>query len=529
MQTELVIKNYRCFPDSRPARISFRDGFTAFIGVNNSGKSSLLKLFYELRPIFQQLQKGSGNVLPALAGTTLSFQLMPSVYDVAELFSNSNNRDLEIQFNLFPDLDSQRKVLEPKALVLTIPRNSNACRVNLLLPQGQFNAEGQHLDWDNTTVRKNGNPVADLAVLLELFSDLSTMFYVGPFRNAINLGTKADYFDIHVGQAFFEKWKEYQTGKNKQQNEAIYNLTKDIGDLFHFQDLQIYPSSDNTTLQVFINGKSYKLPELGSGLTQFILVLANAAIKNPSYILIDEPELNLHPSLQINFLTTLAAYSKRGIVFGTHNLGLARASGERIYSLRRIDEGETEIHEYEATPRLPEFLGELSFSGYKELGFETVLMVEGSTDVKTVQQFLRLYGKDHKVVILPLGGSQFINDSRETELNEVKRITDKVSVLIDSERSTGDEDLQPSRASFVDMCSRAGIACHVLERRATENYLSERAVKIVKGDKYRALGPYEKLRDVSPSWAKEENWRIAREMSCEELDQMDLGHFLRKV
>src|SRR5207244_201874 len=112
-------------------------------------------------------------------------------------------------------------------------------------------------------------------------------------------------------------------------------------------------------------------------------------------------------------------------------------------------------------------------------------------------------------------------DTQEVELNEVKRITDKVSVLIDSERTGSGTNLDPIRASFVDMCRRANITCHVLERRATENYLSDQAVKKIKGEKYRALQPYEKLKEAPLSWAKEENWRIAREMPIEEVGDTD--------
>ena len=44
MRIELTLKNYRCFPDISPARIVIEDGkWTAFVGVNNSGKSSLLR------------------------------------------------------------------------------------------------------------------------------------------------------------------------------------------------------------------------------------------------------------------------------------------------------------------------------------------------------------------------------------------------------------------------------------------------------------------------------------------------------
>jgi hypothetical protein len=89
--------------------------------------------------------------------------------------------------------------------------------------------------------------------------------------------------------------------------------------------------------------------------------------------------------------------------------------------------------------------------------------------------------------------------------------------------------LKPDRRGFADVCHKLGINCLVLERRATENYLTDRAIKLFKGNAFRALSPYELLKDVTPSWAKEENWRIASEMTRDELEQTELGAFLQNL
>ena len=238
---------------------------------------------------------------------------------------------------------------------------------------------------------------------------------------------------------------------------------------------------------------------------------------------------SLHPSLQLDFLTTLASYASDGVWFATHSLGLARSSGNQIYSFRRVVEGESEMKEFEATTRLSAFLGELSFPAYTELGFNRILLVEGRTDVTTIQQFLRLYNKDHQIVLLPLGGSQFINGGSELELAEIKRISNNVSALIDSEKSRADEPLSNERVEFVKCCNNLGIDCHVLERRAIENYLTDAAVRSIKGEKYRALSEFEKLSDAPLAWCKEENWRIAREITERDLATTDLGAILKKL
>ena len=158
-----------------------------------------------------------------------------------------------------------------------------------------------------------------------------------------------------------------------------------------------------------------------------------------------------------------------------------------------------------------------------------MLLVEGPHDVRTVQQFLRAYGKDHEIVLLPLGGAQSIKGTAGPQLEEIKRISPKVSALIDSERSAPGEKLARDRVAFKEACSRAGVDCHVLELRAIENYLSDRAVKSVWGSNYQALQPFELLRSAKLGWGKSDNWRIAREMTRQEFDGTDLGEFLESL
>ena len=529
MEIKITLKNYRCFSDSNPAIFSLQKGFTGFVGVNNSGKSSLLKFFYEFRNLFQHLSH-LGTLLHALRSVRegpVPFDLAPSIKDTEEVFCNANNRDLTIRIDFIaPAHTWERDAIPiPNRLDITIPRGTTTLHAELYLSDGRLDIEQKLKDRDNILYVED-DPKADLTDIGRVFEDLAETLYIGPFRNALNVASDRDYFDIKVGRNFIGSWRDFKTGNIRKHNETAIRLTKDIKNIFGFDDLEINPSADDETIQVSINEKSYKLQELGSGITQFFLVLANAATKRPSYIFIDEPELNLHPSLQLDFLTTLGSYAREGIVFATHSIGLARASSDRIYSVRMNNEGKSEVAEFEAIPYLSELLGELSFSGYRELGSDKILLVEGTTDVKTIQQFLRLYRKDHQIVLLPLGGGSLINGSSEVELGEIKRISENVFALIDSERASLEGALDPDREEFVETCEKVGITCHVLDRRATENYFTDEAVKNTKGSEYRALEPYQLLKDISPSWSKTENWRIARAMTLEDLNETDLGKFI---
>jgi ABC-type Mn2+/Zn2+ transport system ATPase subunit len=530
MEFEITLKNYRCFPDSSPARMTLSEGFIALIGVNNSGKSSLLKFFYEFRALFRTLSTDRGSVAAAIQRQPRDLKLGSSVSDADEIFNNQNDRDIQIAVRVLKDAAGK----EPGGIVaaeLRVLVGRSTKKWTLEVPGFYSAAQNAAVSIDGAWVLSNvnGGVIADLRAVTQVFELMGESLYIGPFRNAINAGGSQDYYDITVGQRFIEQWRQDKTGPIISRNEAIIQLTEDIRRIFEFNRLEIDASEDGINLKVFVNNKSFRLTELGAGLSQFILVLANAAILRRSLMLIDEPELNLHPSLQIDFLTTLASYSRVLLIFGTHSIGLARATAHRIYSLRRISEGHTEVRDFETTPQLAEFVGELGYSGYQELGYDKILLVEGPTDVTVFQQFLRIYNKDHKVVLLPLGGRSFITRTSEPQLAELTRISSRIVAVIDSERRVLAAPLAVDRQGFVEACKALHITCHVLERRATESYFTDRAVKAAMGPNFRGIGPYGELSAASPSWNKRENWRIAREMTREELDGTDLGAILSSV
>jgi energy-coupling factor transporter ATP-binding protein EcfA2 len=69
------------------------------------------------------------------------------------------------------------------------------------------------------------------------------------------------------------------------------------------------------------------------------MLMINVLIRRPSLLLIDEPETGLHASLQLDLLTTLAAYCDSGVLFATHSVSLARAAADRIYTVSPSAEG----------------------------------------------------------------------------------------------------------------------------------------------------------------------------------------------
>jgi recombinational DNA repair ATPase RecF len=60
------LSNYRCFPGEGHADLELVPGLVSLVGVNNAGKSSLLRSLYEFRSLFEMLRsRGPARALAA--------------------------------------------------------------------------------------------------------------------------------------------------------------------------------------------------------------------------------------------------------------------------------------------------------------------------------------------------------------------------------------------------------------------------------------------------------------------------------
>ncbi len=228
MQIEITLKNYRCFADSKPARITLRKGFTALIGINNSGKTALLKFFYEFRSLLASLSEVN-TWQNLFSGVEQSFSPPKELLDNQEIFCNGNERPLVIELGFLRENESEfGTVLIPRKLIIKVQRNIRYtgqifANMGLLSPQkSSFNGNA-------FVLAENGGTVAEISSsFLDSLRFLSKTLYIGPFRNVINLFPTQDigsvrtiqslhtsYFDINVGLSLIKQWRESKTGTNK--------------------------------------------------------------------------------------------------------------------------------------------------------------------------------------------------------------------------------------------------------------------------------------------------------------------------
>ena len=274
---------------------------------------------------------------------------------------------------------------------------------------------------------------------------------------------------------------------------------------------------------------------MGGGISHFILVLANALIRQPSYILVDEPENGLHPKMQEMFLRTLASKAKIGLIATSHSIGLARSVGaDRIYTMSRNSSQRLLLTKFgqHQSMTIRDSLNELGYSQFVELGGDNILLVEGRTDIKSFKEILRLYNIEHHFIILDLGGSNFINKDSYDELAELKRLNAKsYSVIFDSEYTRDNDTLKQSFQDFISNCESLSFNVFVTDRYSTENYITQEAINRVIGSQYPVLEKYENMegserKAAFTKWGKNQNWLMFREMEKTDFESTELHNFI---
>jgi hypothetical protein len=230
----LTLKNYRGFTDFKPCRIEIGPGFTALLGPNNSGNSSLKLFFYELRDLFANLANLNTGVLPN-AYDALFGQGVPINYrgitDIDELFNNgSSTRPITIEF----------EILNPQASSLATTITDCLTKVVATCEranpqQWSFSTYGTEspLNLSRLGYSVSSRNVVEVKGIGSLdcgdFFDAMYMFrdakYYGPFRNAINQGS-GDHFDMKIGTAFIDLWNDWKTSGVKSKTLAINQQTR---------------------------------------------------------------------------------------------------------------------------------------------------------------------------------------------------------------------------------------------------------------------------------------------------------------
>ena len=490
--------NYRNVSFDAPLEIELTDGITFILGLNNIGKSNILRLFNELKPLFSKM-----------AG-------------FRRLSSEKVQENFAVPFDEFVNRRFQQKP------VLLEVRCGDAI-INAEIP-AIGHAKSTAVTY---SFRASGGDVPGPEAM-NIFSD---SLYIGALRGA-DFRVSGQSRDIMMGQEFVNHWSQWAGGDDVQSRSRIDDLEEEFRALFGYSRFHMRVNDAKNTLLVTTDDGMFKLDELGGGIAQLIIILGNAAIRNPPLVLIDEPEIGLHPQMQQVLVRALASKTKRCLLATSHSIGLARSTADRTFSLTKLADGNLRLAEYGShyAPTITQSVDELGYSQFVEIGGNNILLVEGRTDIKSYREILRKFGIDTSYIVLSFGGREFIVADEAKivdELSELKRLNAKiVAVIFDSDASSATEALSKRHQAFLDCCDRLGFKVFATDRTSTENYVNQQALDTVFGSSagFRALGPHENFNQLGTGkWDKTKNWLLFRAMDRADFMGTGLGAFIEDV
>src|SRR5262245_7595240 len=133
-------------------------------------------------------------------------------------------------------------------------------------------------------------------------------------------------------------------------------------------------------------------------------------------------------------------------------MSLVRSMADRVYSFQHR-RGHIAVRPLADAPTYAELAGELGFASMREAGFDHVLLVESVAELRVFLHFLRLFGKERKVMLLPLGGLSLVKGA-EQDLADMRRFAKTISAFADSERTSFGGAPAPERQDFEELCKR---------------------------------------------------------------------------
>lgn len=407
------LNKYECLKSSDKSYLAI-DKFNLFIGVNNSGKSRLIRSLFvgdknELSFSSNQIQQllESKTILGMRQYAALSDDghrnreaVLPSemrtLLDGCPLTQEERNNLIQ-KYNV-----AHRWITTGVAGNLTI---GNDLRYRLeedarQKSYPQIDPIINNQDHIYIPILRGMRPVEESkdSYLSRTIAD----YFKGTILELRNHGDetsdqKRDHkISIVTGLHLYELFTKHLLGK-PEQRKAIARYEKLLGDeFFEGKAVTLIPAYHNDTIEIQIgDDPQFPIFNVGDGLQQIIIITSAAFLKEePSLFFIEEPEQSLHAGLLRQLATFLIEHTNHQYFITTHSNHLLDLIDHRdqitIHKVSKVSgEDKIQITEYSDTDRtLLEELGVRPSSVYLA---NSTIWVEGITDRLYLRFFMKSY------------------------------------------------------------------------------------------------------------------------------------------
>jgi len=296
---------------------------------------------------------------------------------------------------------------------------------------------------------------------------------------------------------------------------------------------------ESPEINVTIDGRVLPVSRLGAGIAAALIILLLCKLSQEleppiDVVLLEEPELHLHPSLQRRLVERLVGYGVQ-LIASTHSPTIIDAlirQGASVFRTRYEDSAQRiAVQPVTRTGEARLLLEAIGSSPADLLLADKVLWVEGPTDIPVFRDWIAKAQsfRGQNVSVISIGGDDAA--SRHFDVSHLSNLHPKMWAVLDSERKQRNSSPESQRLKIKEKLEANGIPCHLTERRATESYFTLRALNVIYSKCPAELDPYgdpDLANQGVEQFDKHRNGEVAEAMEWQELERTDLADFIKK-